>query len=172
MRGALPTVVRGICDTRLTLTGGTIAPWVASSRRSGHPRAVGQSGPHASPVEGAVVGGQDGGPLARVPEEETTPARRARGGGHPVASAKELVPAAQGGEVGFDVGEPDGGVSNELVEVLHDHLLGQDRQVAERAVGEALVKAPVEQRAGVSVLAHAVQRPALVLLELSACPAV
>src|SRR5215203_502388 len=74
--------------------------------------------------------------------------------------------------MGFDVGEPDGGVSNQLVEVLHDHLLGQDRQVAERSVGEALVKAPVEQRAGVGILAHAVQRTALMLLELSARPAV
>ena len=88
-----------------------------------HPRATGETGPNTSPVEGAVVGGQDDGPLARVPEEETPPARAARRGGHPVAPAKELVFAAEGSEVGFDVGESAGGVRNELAEVLHDHPL-------------------------------------------------
>jgi hypothetical protein len=74
--------------------------------------------------------------------------------------------------MGFDVGEPDGGVRNELVEVLHDHLLGQDRQVVERSVGDALVEAPVEGRAGIGVPAQAMQRPALMLFELRARPAV
>jgi hypothetical protein len=53
--------------------------------------------------------------------------------------------------VGFDVGEPYGGISNKLVEVLHDHLLGQDWQFAERAVGEVIVKPPVERRASIGV---------------------
>jgi hypothetical protein len=74
--------------------------------------------------------------------------------------------------VGFDVCEPYGGVSNELVEVLHDHLLGQDRQVAQRAVGKPPVKPRVEGRTVVGVLAQAMQRPALILLELTARPAV
>jgi hypothetical protein len=74
--------------------------------------------------------------------------------------------------VGFDVGKPDSGVRNELVEVLHDHLLGQDRQFAERAVGEAPVESPVEGRVGVGVLSQAMQRPALMLFELPTCPAV
>jgi hypothetical protein len=74
--------------------------------------------------------------------------------------------------VGFDVGESDGGVRNELAEVLHDHPLGQDRLFAERTVGEALVEAPVEGRAGVGVLAQAMQRPTLILLEPLARPVV
>ena len=71
-----------------------------------HLGAVGNPGPHASPVEGAIVGGQDCGPLARVPQEEAPPACTSRGGGKPVAPVEELIPAAQGREVGFDVGEP------------------------------------------------------------------
>ena len=53
-----------------------------------------------------------------------------------------------------------------------DHLLGQDRQVAERAVGDALVKAPVEGRAGIGVPAQAMQRPVLMRFELRTRPAV
>jgi hypothetical protein len=131
---------------------------------------VGQPGPDAGPVEGAVVGGENGGPLARIPEEETPPARAARGGGHAVVPVKEFVSAAQDSEVGFDIGESNGGVRNQIVEVLHDHLLAQNRQVTQRAIGEAPVRAPVEGRAGVGVFAQAMQRPALILLELAARP--
>jgi hypothetical protein len=74
--------------------------------------------------------------------------------------------------VDFDVGEPDGAVSNQLVEVLHDHLLGQDRKVVQRAVGEALVEVPVEGRALIGVLPQQPQRSALRLLELPVHPAV
>jgi len=51
-----------------------------------------------------------------------------------------LVPATQGSEVGFDVGELDGGVRNELVEVLHDSLLGQ---VVEWSLTKSLVETSV-----------------------------
>ena len=75
--------------------------------------------------------------------------------------------------MGFDVDESAGGVRNELAEVLHDHpLVRTDRLFAERAVGETLVEAPVEGRAGVSVLAQAMQRPTLILLEPLARPVV
>ena len=52
--------------------------------------------------------------------------------------------------MGIDVGEPDGGVRNELVEVLHDRLLGQDRQILEWSFAKSLVETSGEGGAGVS----------------------
>ncbi len=85
---------------------------------------------------------------------------------------EELFPAAQGGEVGLDVGESNGGVRNKLVEVLHEHFLGQYRQTVEGTIGKPLVEAPVERRVGVSVLPQQSELSGLVRPQLTTRPPV
>src|SRR5215212_5793740 len=80
--------------------------------------------------------------------------------------------AAQGGEVGFDVGEPCSGVSNKLVEVFHNRLFGQDRQVVEWSFANLLVEPPVEGRTGEGVLPQQSELPCLVGLEPLSSPQV
>src|SRR4051794_25856088 len=65
-----------------------------------------------------------------------------------------------------------GGVRNKLVEVLHDHLLGQNRQTLGRTIGNPFVKAPIEGRVGVGVLPQQSELSGLVRLQLTTRPSV
>jgi hypothetical protein len=58
-----------------------------------------------------------------------------------------------------------------LVEVVHDHGLGQHRQLLEGAVGMAGMEAPVEGRMGVGMVAQLPQGLGLVGLRLLGGPA-
>jgi hypothetical protein len=64
--------------------------------------------------------------------------------------------------VGLDLGQPDRRVGHQLVEVLHDHGLGQHGQLVQGAVGAAGVEAPVERRMGIRMVAQLPQGPGLV----------
>jgi hypothetical protein len=55
--------------------------------------------------------------------------------------------------------------NNELLEVLHDRLFSQDRQILEWSFAKPLVETPVEGRAGVGVLPQQSELPGLARLE-------
>ena len=62
--------------------------------------------------------------------------------------------------------------NNELVEVLHDRLFSQDRQVLEWSFAKPLVETPLEGRVGVGVLPQQSKLPGLARLEPLASPPV
>jgi hypothetical protein len=74
--------------------------------------------------------------------------------------------------VGLDLGQLDRRVGHQLVEVLHDHGLGQHGQLLEGPVDAAGMEPSVEGRMGVGVLAHLPQRACLVSMQLLGGPAV
>jgi hypothetical protein len=65
----------------------------------------------------------------------------------------EALVAFQGGQVGLDLGQLDRRAGDQLVEVLHDHGLGQHGQLVKWMIGAAGVEALVERRMGVGVVA-------------------
>ena len=70
----------------------------------------------------------------------------------------------------LDAGAADLGIDHQLVEVLHEHRLGDDRQLMEGARLETTVQTSVERGAADSMVAQVAQRAGLEHLELAPRP--
>src|SRR5215208_4018449 len=62
-------------------------------------------------------------------------------------------------------------VGDEIIEILHQHCFGEDRQLCKRAIHETLVKSMIEWRAFVGIVSQSPQSCCLVVIKLRSCPA-